>query len=72
MHPFSSEAHQNFEPNYEALQVEYCWNHWYFSPSSLRKSYAPKKKKSSASGEFGVYIDDRLGTRVVWIGSFDW
>lgn len=45
MHPFSSEAHQNFEPNYEALQVEYCWNHWYFSPSSLRKSYAPKKKK---------------------------
>lgn len=31
-----------------------------------------KKKKSSASGEFGVYIDERLGMRVVWIGSFDW
>lgn len=61
MHPFSSEAHQNFEPNYEAIAGII---------DSLCKSYAPKKK-SSASGEFGVYIDDRLGTRVVWIGSFD-
>lgn len=56
MHPFSSEAHQNFGI---AGIID-----------SLCKSYAPKQK-SSASGEFGVYIDERLGTRVVWIGSFD-
>lgn len=63
---------ENYEPNYEALQVEYCWNHWYFSLSSLCKSYAPKKYYPSANGECGVYIVERRGTSVVWIGSFDW
>lgn len=52
---------ENYEPNYEALQVEYCWNHWYFSLSSLCKSYAPKKYYPSANGECGVYIVERRG-----------
>lgn len=56
---------ENYEPNYEALQVEYCWNHWYFSLSSLCKSYAPKKYYPSANGECGVYIVERRGTSVV-------
>lgn len=70
MHPFSSEAHQNFEPNYEALQVEYCWNHWYFSPSSLCKSYAPKKNIKKIKCQWWIRRIHRWTSRAAC--SLDW
>lgn len=62
MHPFSSEA---------LCKLSIAGIIDIFRRQVCVRAMHPKKKKSSASGEFGVYIDERLGTRVVWIGSFD-